>query len=370
VNLPSLPLIENVPLAPSTTLGVGGNARYFLRIESANTLPVALDWAAQSNLPTFVLGGGSNLVVADSGFPGLVLQFAPEPQITVSQSGEVSVNAGADWDMFVRFCVEWGLQGIECLAGIPGSVGATPVQNVGAYGQEIAETLAHVTAFDRTTGTMQTLSREDCRFAYRRSRFNHDEPGRWIIVNVTFALTPNGAPTLRYADLKNHFAAATTTPTLTEVYAAVREIRSRKGMVVRPDDPDSRSAGSFFKNPTVAADEFARIAAIADGDIPHWPQPDSTVKLSAAWLIERSRLRRGAAMGNAGLSSKHILALVNRGGAAASEIAALACYVQARVFDFWGVTLSPEPVFLGFASPETLPENAIRWETSAAQRFD
>jgi UDP-N-acetylmuramate dehydrogenase len=356
----SLNMRENVPLAPCTTLGIGGPARYFLETASEADLRTALDWRKQQDIPAFILGGGSNLVVSDSGFPGLVIrQAAGQEPIQFLGAGMVEAGAGMDWDAFVRRCVASNLQGVECLAGIPGSVGATPVQNVGAYGQEVADTIVQVGALDRTTGNTQILSRDECRFAYRRSRFNHDEPGRWVILSVTFALKPNAPPTLKYADLKNYFADAAP-PTILDVYHAVREIRSRKGMVVRADDPDSRSAGSFFKNPTVTAAEFDRIAAQAGGELPHWPQADGTVKLSAAWLIERSGFRRGETFGNAGISSKHVLALVNRGGATATELVLLARRVQSGVMDTWGVLLSPEPIFLGFGTEELLPQNAVR----------
>jgi UDP-N-acetylmuramate dehydrogenase len=173
-------------------------------------------------------------------------------------------------------------------------------------------------------------------------------------------LNPNAPPTLKYADLKNYFTDAAEPPRLIDVYNAVREIRSRKGMVVRPDDPDSRSAGSFFKNPTVTMAESERIMAQAGGDIPHWPQENGAVKLSAAWLIERAGFRRGEAFGNVGLSSKHVLALINRGSGTAAELTALARRIQDGVIQTWGVTLSPEPVFLGFGSENTLPLHAVR----------
>jgi UDP-N-acetylmuramate dehydrogenase len=357
----SLNILENVSLALYTTLGIGGPARYYLETSSESDLSSALEWAGRGGVPAFVLGGGSNLVVSDDGFPGLVIrQAAGQEPLIFSADGTIEVNAGMDWNAFVLQCVEENQQGVECLAGIPGSVGATPVQNVGAYGQEVAETILRVRALDRTTGEIQTLSREECGFAYRRSRFNHDEPGRRIILSVTFALKPNAPPALKYADLKNYFADAAEPPTLIDIYNAVREIRSRKGMVVRPDDPDSRSAGSFFKNPTVTAAEAERIMAQAGGDIPHWPQTDSTVKLSAAWLIERAGFRRGEVLGNVGISSKHVLALINRGSGTAAELTTLARRIQSGVLQTWGVTLSPEPVFLGFGPEDTLPLNAVR----------
>ncbi len=358
---------ENIPLAPRTTLGVGGLARFFAFARSEAELRHALAWATARSLPAFVLGGGSNLVVSDAGFPGLVVGMNVRG-IEVGEPGEdgavpVTAGAGEDWDGFVRYAVARGLQGIECLAGIPGRVGATPVQNVGAYGQEVADTVTRVRAFDREIGETRDLTASDCGFAYRRSRFNSPgEMGRWVILSVTFALRPGAPAVLKYADLQRHFAGGGESPSLPAVYDAVREIRSRKGMVVRADDPDSRSAGSFFKNPVVAPDVWEELAAKASGaeSVPHWPQPDGSVKVPAAWLIERSGFARGFAAGRAGLSTKHVLALVNRGGATAAEITALARRVQAGVVDAWGVAIAPEPVFLGFAPGDpALPENAV-----------
>lgn len=366
----SLNILENIPLASYTTLGIGGSARYFVSAESESMMQDALAWATQHGFSSFVLGGGSNLIVSDTGYNGLVIQtalkgsHAPNLYLTSHPVPEervhITVGAGEDWDAFVLQCVRENLQGIECLAGIPGRVGATPVQNVGAYGQEVAETILRVRALDRTTGEIRTLPSSDCGFAYRRSRFNHDEPGRWVILSVTFVLKPNGPPALKYADLKNYFADAAEPPRLIDVYNAVREIRSRKGMVVRHDDPDSRSAGSFFKNPTVTMAESERIMAQAGGDIPHWPQENGVLKLSAAWLIERAGFRRGEAFGNVGISSKHVLALINRGSGTAAELTALARRIQDGVIQTWGVTLSPEPVFLGFGPENTLPLHVVR----------
>jgi UDP-N-acetylmuramate dehydrogenase len=355
---------EAVPLAAYATLRVGGPARYFVAVTTARALEWTLAEARERDLPVFLLGGGSNLVVADAGFDGLVVRnalagFLPE----AGPNGKTWVTAGAgeDWDLFVDRCVAEGLQGVECLAGIPGTVGATPVQNVGAYGQEVADTVVRLTALDRTTGETVTLTRDDCRFAYRRSRFNAEEPGRWIITSVTFALHPGGVPCLKYRDIQQYFEGRAEPPTLAEVATATREIRARKGMVVREEDPDSRSAGSFFKNPTVPAAVYEAVAArYADGAVPHWPQPDGTVKLSAAWLIEQSGFRRGETFGNVGFSGKHILAIVNRGHGTAAEIIALARRVQERVGETFGVPLHPEPVFVGFAAEATLPEGATR----------
>ncbi|MBB6049238.1 UDP-N-acetylmuramate dehydrogenase [Armatimonas rosea] len=337
--------LENIPLAPRTTLGVGGLARFFAALTTITEVHAALVEAQQRSLPVFVLGGGSNLVVADAGWPGLVLA----PQLTHQDGG--IVGAGTDWNTFVDHCVAQNLAGVECLAGIPGTVGATPIQNVGAYGQEVSETIVSVTALDRQSLELRTFSKAECRFAYRQSRFNTDELGRWLIVEVTFQLQENATPALKYRDLVQHFEEAPH-PTLAEVAAAVRQIRAKKGMVVDPHDPDSRSAGSFFKNPILEA-------PLVPDDAPRFAQPDGTVKVPAAWLIERSGLTRGETLaGGMGLSSKHILALVNQGGATSADVVEAAKRVQERVHQHWGVVLHPEPIFVGFSGSEALPEGA------------
>lgn len=337
--------LENIPLAPRTTLGIGGPARFFAAPTTLPELQSALQDAQRLSLPVFVLGGGSNLVIADTGWPGLVLH----PLLT-HQIG-TTAGAGLDWNVFVDHCVASNLAGVECLAGIPGTVGATPIQNVGAYGQEVSETIVSVTALDRQSLELRTFSNAECRFAYRQSRFNTDELGRWLIVEVTFQLQRDAAPALKYRDLTQHFG-QDATPALPEVAAAVRQIRAKKGMVLDPHDPDSRSAGSFFKNPILEAPQ-------APDDAPRFPQPDGTVKVPAAWLIERSGLTRGETLaGGIGLSRKHILALVNQGGATSADVVQAAKRVQERVHHHWGVVLHPEPIFVGFSGSEALPEGA------------
>lgn len=356
---------ESVPLAPRTTLRVGGSARYLVHARTFQELYQALEEARERDLPVFLLGGGSNVVIADTGFDGLVLRnsitgITTETDGDQGGAAQVTVGAGENWDMFVQQCVTNGLQGIECLAGIPGTVGATPVQNVGAYGQEVAETIVRVVAFDLDTWKQMVLSRDDCQFSYRRSRFNHTEPGRWMITSVTFALQPGGEPCLKYRDIQQYFERRADTPTLAEVAEATRIIRARKGMVVHENDPDSRSAGSFFKNPTVAQGVYDAIAGRAEGAVPNWPQADGTVKLSAAWLIEQSGFQRGETFGGVGFSTKHILALVNRGQGTAADLISLARRVQDVVWDIFAVRITPEPVFVGFSDHDTLPDGATR----------
>ena len=339
--------LHNFALAPRTTLGVGGDARFFVAPATLAATQAALTEARLQGLPVFVLGGGSNLVIADAGWPGLVLQ----PGLA-DQHG-LTMGAGVDWNVFVDRCVAQGLAGVECLAGIPGSVGATPIQNVGAYGQEVAETISSVTALDRQSLQPQVFTNAECRFGYRQSRFNTDEVGRWLVLEVTFALRPAATPMLKYRELSEYFGRAAS-PTLAEVAAAVRQIRAKKGMVVDPADPDSRSAGSFFKNPLVAA-------AQVPPDAPRWMQPDGTVKVPAAWLIEHSGLVRGQTLaGGIGISAKHALALVNQAGGTAADVVMAARLVQERVHATWGIVLHPEPIFVGFAAGALLPEGAIR----------
>ena len=340
---------ENVALGPLTTLGVGGAARYFAVAQNEADVAEAVQWAEERGLPLFVLGGGSNLLVSDAGFPGLVLQIAIKGMQDCGD-GRFEVGAGEDWDAFVDRMVRAGMQGVECLAGIPGSVGGTPVQNVGAYGQEVAETIVAVQAFDRKTGGFVDLDREACKFRYRKSLFNTDEPERYIVTRVDFELHPNGQAQVTYGDVKRYFAESSKVADLHNVSSAVRKIRRGKGMLIVEGDPDSRSAGSFFKNPVVPAGrlgEMAAAATVGEGAVPHWPAGDGMVKLSAAWLIERAGFGKGFVDGAAGISSRHTLALINRGGATATDIERLQDRIREGVKARFGVGLEREPVKLG-----------------------
>ena len=343
---------ENVALAPYTTLQVGGPARFFIEARTEDELRDALLFARERSLDVFVLGGGSNLVVADAGWPGVVLRIAVAEISTRSKNGRqiFTGGAGEDWDRFVAFSVEQNCAGIECMSGIPGTVGGTPVQNVGAYGQEVKDTITTVRVLDTITLELRDMAAADCGFAYRSSIFNSSEKGRYIVAQVSFALTPGGSPKIEYADLKRHFGERSA-PTLKEVRDAVRSIRSTKGMLISADDADSRSAGSFFKNPIVSPAEYERIAALPlckEQKPPSFPAPAGTVKMSAAWLVERSGFQKGYADGRVGISSKHSLAIVNRGCATASDVMRLKNKVQEGVFQAFGLRLQPEPVFVGF----------------------
>jgi UDP-N-acetylmuramate dehydrogenase len=337
---------EDVPLAPFTTIGIGGAARWFAVAHTEAEVAEAVAWARERGLPLFVLGGGSNLLVRDAGFPGLVLRIEIEG-ITHCGDGWLDVGAGMPWDGFVDHAIGLGLAGTECLAGIPGSVGGTPVQNVGAYGQEVSETIESVRAFDRPTGEFVDLAKAGCRFRYRESLFNTDEPGRYIVTRVRFRLQPGRAPTLKYADLQRRFGEGAK-PSLAEVAAAVREIRRSKGMLIVLGDPDCRSAGSFFKNPVVGLHIMQRVIAAADGaDVPNWPAGDGHVKLPAAWLVEHAGFVKGYGTGRVGISSRHTLALVNRGGATCADVERLQDEIVAAVAEKFGIVLEREPVLVG-----------------------
>jgi UDP-N-acetylmuramate dehydrogenase len=341
---------QNVPLAPLTTLGVGGNARFFVRTASARDVEEAVAFSREEDLPLFVLGGGSNVVVADQGWNGLALQVGI-PGIEEAGPGKFNVGAGVNWDSFVEHCVSRSYAGIECLSGIPGSVGGTPVQNVGAYGQEVSETITSVLAFDLSETRIRELTATECGFSYRASVFNTSQRGRYIILRATFALEPHGKPRLWYADLQKYFAGRDALPSLADTRTAALRIRASKGMLITPGDPDSRSAGSFFKNPVLTAAAHAELLGRAGQRhlaVPSYPALAQQHKLSAAWLVENSGFNKGYSRGHVGISTKHALALVNRDGATAAEILALKEEIQERVALAWGIHLEPEPVFVGF----------------------
>jgi UDP-N-acetylmuramate dehydrogenase len=341
----------DVALAPFSTIGIGGPARWFTRVASVDDVVAAHAWAGARGVELFVLGGGSNLVIADRGFDGLVAQIDIQGVESSPDGGDTLVRAGAGqtWDPVVAFSVERGLAGLECLSGIPGSVGGTPVQNVGAYGQEVGDTIECVSVFDRLAQSQLMLSNADCRFAYRMSRFKHEDADRFVVCDVTFRLRP-GRPTTTYPDVVRYFERHDMRrPTIADARSAVLAIRRSKGMVIDPADPDTRSVGSFFMNPVVAADAHARLAAASpEGHAPGFTLPDASVKIPAAWLIERAGFAKGYAAGRAGLSTKHPLAIVNRSGATARDVLDLAIRIKRQVLDRFGIALRPEPVFVGF----------------------
>jgi len=335
-------LQQNVPLAPLTTLKIGGNARLFVVAESEEQVAEAFDYAEKENLKLFVLGGGSNVLISDKGFDGLVLQIAVKG--ITSEGAIITAAAGENWDEFVAYCVQNNLAGVECLSGIPGFVGGTPVQNVGAYGQEVSETIVSVRCFDRKTKDFVALANSDCGFTYRTSIFNSTTRDRYIVLSVIFALRCDGEAKVVYKDLIEHFKGRQ--PTLSETREAVLAIRRSKSMVIDETDPNSKSAGSFFKNPVVEREKLNQIRK----DFERVPSFDfgEKVKIPAAWLIENAGFSKGSALGNAGISTNHTLALINRGHASADEMLSLKNEIQNAVKAKFGIMLTPEPVFVGF----------------------
>lgn len=336
----------DAPLAPLTTLGLGGPARRLVTVEDEPSLLEVVRTADAAGEPLLVLGGGSNVVLPDAGFPGTVVRIAVTGR-TESWEGEqvlLTAAAGEDWDALVARCGAEGLVGIEALSGIPGLVGASPIQNIGAYGQEVAQTVSAVRAYDRISHEVVTLSPAACEFAYRQSIFKR-HPGRWVVLGVTFALRPGelSAP-VRYAELARALDLQVGDRTgLVDVREAVLALRRSKGMVLDPADPDTRSVGSFFTNPLLSPAEAGRLPTTA----PRWPVGDGRVKVSAAWLIEAGGFAKGAFDGPVGISRKHTLALVHRGGGTTDELLAVARTIRDGVRARFGIELLAEPVLIG-----------------------
>jgi UDP-N-acetylmuramate dehydrogenase len=350
-------LREHVSLAPYTTLGLGGEARYFVECGTEDEVRAALAYAAARGLPLYVLGGGSNVVFQDAGFPGLVvritiggLEFRDGP------TPKVRAGAGVDWDSLVKGVVERGWTGVECLSGIPGTVGGTPIQNVGAYGQEIAETLVSVACLDRTTLERRVFTAEDCAFGYRDSRFKRADRGRYVMLEVTLRLARDQRPHLRYPELQRAAAGlggleiVAPGQAVRLVREAVLVLRRSKSMVLDPADPNTRSAGSFFMNPVLSAVVFAELEQRWKG-IPSFPA-DGGVKVPAAWLVEQAGFPKGYRRtgGGAGVSTCHALALVNLGGTSA-DLLALAEEVRVGVEQRFGIRLAYEPEVVSPPSP-------------------
>lgn len=350
---------DAVSLAPLTTLNLGGPARHLVQATDDATVAAAVAWAAERKLPLFVLGGGSNVVIADAGFDGVVLRIGMRGLRFEPDGARMLVHAaaGEPWDVLVKAAVARGWAGIECLSGIPGLVGATPVQNVGAYGQEVSEAIRSVRALDRTTGRIVELAPQICDFGYRDSMFKRN-PDAYVVLGVTFVLVPGGAPSLRYPELEKALTAARVfdrAPTLAELGQVVRTLRAKKSMVIDPADPNRCSVGSFFMNPVLPS-------AIADGvieraiavgaartgsDVPRFPAADGKTKLSAGWLVEHAGFEKGYRRGSVGLSSNHALALVHHGGGSTDDLLAFAHEIREGVARRFGVTLVPEPTVVG-----------------------
>ena len=348
---------DDVPLAPLTTLELGGRARHLVDAADDATVIEALRWGEARGVPTLILGGGSNMVIADRGWDGLCVRIATRGRRFDEAGGAVTLTAaaGEPWDDVVAETVARNLAGLECLSGIPGLCGATPIQNVGAYGQEVADTIRSVTVLERRTLRVLELPPEACAFAYRHSAFKRD-PERHVVLAVTFALRPGGAPTLRYRELADALGGRAR-PTLADTRATVLALRRKKSMVIIDGDPNRRSVGSFFTNPVVSAAAAESVAAralalgaIASADeMPRWPAPGGSVKLSAAWLIERAGIRKGLRRGAVGVSTAHALALVHLGGGSTAALLELAQEVGDAVHARFGMTLVPEPTLIGVA---------------------
>lgn len=358
--LPPRGLREDVPLAPLTTLELGGNAAYLADAEDEVTVDDGLRWAAGRGLPVTVLGAGSNVVVADRGVDGLVLRIGLRG-VRVERGADtvlVTVAAGEPWDELVARCVAEGWAGLECLSGIPGTAGATPIQNVGAYGQEVAQTIERVRVRDRRSLEEAVLGPFELGFGYRRSALR-DEPDRFVVLAVSFRLRVAGAALVSYPELERSLAASRHQPSLADVREAVLELRRGKSMVLDPVDPNRRSAGSFFVNPVLSRAELGslreRVAAAGiGGGVPSFAAGDDRCKVPAAWLIEQAGFSRGFASGRVGISTRHTLALVNLGGGSAAELVALARRIRGRVDELFGVRLRPELAFLGFPPGDPL----------------
>lgn len=378
-----MPHGRDIPLAPLTTLGVGGPARSLAVCEADELVIERARAADRAGEPLLVLGGGSNVVVADRGFRGVVIQLATRG-VEFREAGagrvELEAAAGERWDDLVAACVARGLAGVECLSGIPGLVGATPIQNVGAYGQQVSDCIRSVRVYDRRTERVCALDPTACRFSYRSSLFKREARDRYIVLSVGFALRRGDPAPPRYGELSRALQARCggRAVSLQDVREAVLQLRRAKSMVIDPADPDSRSVGSFFVNPVVApeaADVVERSArelrALGEQErMPRYPAGDGKVKLAAAWLIERAGFRRGYLHGRpdgAALSRRHALAIVNRGAASASDVIALARELRAGVRDRFGVELQPEPVLVGF-SAEQLQELGIAAGPKRARR--
>ncbi|HEU4576977.1 MAG TPA: UDP-N-acetylmuramate dehydrogenase [Polyangiaceae bacterium] len=349
---------RQVPLAGATSLRLGGPAQFHARLDPASSpgaLAEALDWAAQRSLPVTILGGGSNVVIADAGLSGLVLTIAGGSE-SIEREGDsvrITIGAGAPWDDFVARCVARGWSGIECLSGIPGHVGATPIQNVGAYGQEVADTIVSLRAHDRASGQLVELTHGECAFGYRTSRFKTGDTERFIVLDVTFRLQSGGAPCRAYPELARRLPPEAT---LVETRRIVLDTRREKSMLLDPNDENGRSCGSFFLNPLIEPTALDDLRARAAASPPTYPQPDGRLKLPAAWLIERAGFHKGQRWGAVGISTRHSLALVAHEGATSHQILEAAHRIRDGVHDALGIELTPEPLFLGFgSSPHGLP---------------
>ena len=331
-------IVEYTALAPRTTLQLGGSARYFAACETASEIRTALEWARTTALPVQILGGGSNVVFPDEGYAGLVLKIGLQGiEFSIDTA---TVAAGENWDHFVAECINRDLAGVECLSGIPGLVGATPIQNVGAYGQEVEDSIIEVRALDRQSLEEVTFANAKCDFAYRQSRFKRADRDRYVIMSVTYRLDPSGPAQIRSPELQRQVGGDASLAMVRDVVLALRRSKS---MVIDPQDPNSRSVGSFFLNPVIGTDAFATIAKDYP-EAPSFPAPNG-VKVPAAWLVEHAGFCKGQTQNGVGISDHHALALVNRGGTT-RDLLALADEIQTTVAQTFGIGLEREPVLI------------------------
>jgi UDP-N-acetylmuramate dehydrogenase len=352
-------IVRDVPIAPLTTLELGGSADFLVEAERPAEAIDAVRWARARGLPLVVLAGGSNLVVADDGWPGLVIRVAMRG-IEMERHGNevlVTASAGEPWNAFVEAMVEENLAGIECLAGIPGTVGATPIQNVGAYGQEVATTIEMVRALDLETLEILAFRTAHCGFGYRRSVFR-ENPGRYLVVSVTYRLAAGARGTVAYAELRKALGKSAAAAPLTDVYTTVLELRRAKSMVIEDDNPNRRSVGSFFVNPVLGARELAELSNRARSagfeDLPFHPVGENHFKVPAAWLIEHAGFAKGRHHKSVGISDDHALALVHHGGGTSAELLDFARQIRHEVLVKFEIELQPEPVFVGFPTANPL----------------
>jgi len=332
-------------LSDYTSLRVGGPAKNFIEVSSEKEIIAAIENAGDS--PILIMGGGTNILVSDEGFAGTVIRISNnkiEEEVDACSGATLTIGAGENWDDFVKTTIARGFAGLETLSGIPGTVGAAPIQNIGAYGHEVSEFITRVRTYDRQSKSLKTFTNQECEFSYRNSHFK-THPGRYVVLDVAFQLRIGEMTTpIIYSELANalgiEVGAKAAVHTCRE---KVLELRSRKGMLLSESDHDSWSAGSFFTNPIISADVATKLPA----DAPRWPQTDGRVKTSAAWLIEHSGIIKGQSIGGARISTKHVLALTNSGDAKASEIAALAKLAQEKVLATFNISLEPEVNLVG-----------------------
>lgn len=344
----------DIVLSDYTTIGLGGKAKYFLSCRTTDDICGALEFAKENKLTVQVLSGGSNIIFQDSGYDGLVLKIDLKG-IEINEEENyvyIKVKSGENWDEFVRMTIDKSLSGAECMTGIPGSVGATPIQNVGAYGQEVKEIIHSVTAIDRNTLDTITYNNSDCRFDYRTSRFKTDDKDKHIITEVTFRFQKNKEPEIKYPELQKNIqsnidlnSGLNLKDKLTEIRKAVISLRKKKSMITDKSDPNSKSCGSFFMNPVLTSKEFAEFKSIVEPVFKDFPffKTGNDYKIPAAWLVEQSGFYKGYIKEGAGISENHSLAIINRNGSA-KDVLSLASDIEKKVFEKFGLKFAKEPV--------------------------